>query len=153
MAWTFSLQFQYIIQKRSTESRQTDQLEVVVLIKKIHKKTLSSHKGGLQSKSRGLTLQTQTLKFIFSTHFALHFLWHWRWELFWQSRAYNIGDYFLYSNNLYISFKGDTIERIKRVLLIESYKTKTEHMMTKEGIIVAKGQYAQNWIPLWQKLD
>ena len=51
------------------------------------------------------------LVFIFSTLFSLHFLWYWQGEFVWQSGASHIGGHFLYSHDLYIWCKGDTVRR------------------------------------------
>ena len=59
-----------------------------------------------------LTLSSRTLAFIFSTLFSVRFLWHWQaWRIFRLSGASYLGDHFLYSHDLYISIKGDTVRK------------------------------------------
>ena len=59
-----------------------------------------------------LTLSTRTLAFIFSTLFSVRFLWHWQaWRISRLSGASYLGDHFLYSHDLYISIKGDTVRK------------------------------------------
>ena len=59
-----------------------------------------------------LTLSSRTSAFIFSTLFSVRFLWHWQaWRIFRLSGASYLGDHFLYSHDLYISIKGDTVRK------------------------------------------
>ena len=59
-----------------------------------------------------LTLSSRTLAFIFSTLFYVRLLWHWQaWRIFRLSGASYLGDHFLYSHDLYISIKGDTVRK------------------------------------------
>ena len=59
-----------------------------------------------------LTLSSRTLAFIFSTLFSVRLLWYWQaWRIFRLSGASYLGDHFLYSHDLYISIKGDTVRK------------------------------------------
>ena len=59
-----------------------------------------------------LTLSSRTLAFIFSTLFSVRLLWHWQARrIFRLSGASYLGDHFLYSHDLYISIKGDTVRK------------------------------------------
>ena len=59
-----------------------------------------------------LRLSSRTLAFIFSTLFSVRLLWHWQaWRIFRLSGASYLGDHFLYSHDLYISIKGDTVRK------------------------------------------
>ena len=59
-----------------------------------------------------LTLSSRASAFIFSTLFSVRFLWHWQaWKISRLSGASYLGDHFLYSHDLYISIKGDTMRK------------------------------------------
>ena len=59
-----------------------------------------------------LTLSSRTLAFIFSTLFSVRLLWHWQARrIFRLSGVSYLCDHFLYSHDLYISIKGDTVRK------------------------------------------
>ena len=57
-----------------------------------------------------LTLYNLTSVCIFSILFSINFFTCWQGEFFWQSRASLLGDYFLYSHDLNVWFRGDIVK-------------------------------------------
>ena len=58
-----------------------------------------------------LTLYTLTSVCIFSILFSIHFPRCWQWEFVSPSRASLVGDHCLYSLNLNVWFRGETVRR------------------------------------------
>ena len=51
------------------------------------------------------------IRCIFSILLFIHFLRYWQGEFVYQSKASSVGDHFLYSNDLYVWFRGDILRR------------------------------------------
>ena len=61
---------------------------------------------------RCFTFCTRTSVCIFSILFSIHFLRCWQGEFVEQSRAFLVGDLFLYSHDVNVWYRGDIVRRI-----------------------------------------
>ena len=69
-----------------------------------------------------LTLYSLTWECIFSILFSIHLLRCWQGEFVYQSRVFQAGDHFLYSRDLTVWFRGDSIGRIKMLVTSRGWR-------------------------------
>ena len=69
-----------------------------------------------------LTLYSLTSECIFSILFSIHLLRCWQGEFVYQSRTFQASDHFLYSRDLTVGFRGDSIGRIKMLVTSRGWR-------------------------------
>ena len=69
-----------------------------------------------------LTLYSLTPECIFSILFSIHLLRCWQGALVYQSRVFQAGDHFLYSRDLTVWFRGDSVRRIKMLITSRGWR-------------------------------